>query len=245
MIFISSWPGATFCPTSTVRSLTMPFTGATIFVYCRFSAAWSRSAFLRCASASADVALARVICICLGAVLAVARVGLRLNQFALGLRDLLLGCVGAGARGFDGGRTCLGGGGGLVVLLLRNLLLVDQLLVAAKIVLRLHVVGFGFLQLSLGGFELLFRDLNARASAVHVRFGRGNLAAGVDGGDRNGHSGRDRGCLSIFKIGLGAFVGDLIVGGIDLDQHRSCLHVLIVLNVEFDDVAGDAGADRN
>ena len=31
--------GATFCPTSTVRLLTMPFTGATIFVYCRFNCA--------------------------------------------------------------------------------------------------------------------------------------------------------------------------------------------------------------
>ena len=35
MIFINSCPGATFWPTSTVRLLTMPFTGATIFVYCR------------------------------------------------------------------------------------------------------------------------------------------------------------------------------------------------------------------
>ncbi len=167
----------------------------------------------------------------------------RLNEFALRLRDLLLGRVGAGASGFDAGRTGLGGGGGLIVLLLRNFLLVDQLLVADEIVLRLYVVGFGLLQLGLGRFELLLRHLDAGAGAVHVGFGRRNLAGGVDRGDRNAHSGRDCGRLSIFKIGFGALVGDLIVRRINLDQHRSRLHVLIVLDVELDHVAGDARAD--
>ena len=39
MIFINSWPIGTFWPTSTVRLLTMPLTGATSRVYCRFSRA--------------------------------------------------------------------------------------------------------------------------------------------------------------------------------------------------------------
>ena len=104
----------------------------------------------------------------LGRGIGVALVGLGLHQFALRLRHLLLGGVGAGARGFDAGGTGLGGGDRLVVLLLRNFLLVDQLLVADEIVLRFHVVGFGFLQLGLGGFELLLaRPEFRRARCSH------------------------------------------------------------------------------
>ncbi len=117
------------------------------------------------------------------------------------------------------------------------------MLVADEIVLRFHVVGLGFLQLGFGGFELLFRDLNSGACAVYVSFGGGNLAGGIDGGNRNIHSGGDRCGLGIFKVRFGAIVGDLIVGRIDLDQHRSRSYILIVLHVELGDVAGDAGAD--
>ena len=49
--------------------------------------------------------------------------------------------------------------------------------------------------------------------------------------------------MRILKISLGFVVGHLIVGGIDFNQHRPGLNVLIVLDVELDDMAGDAGAD--
>ena len=169
MIFISSWPGATFCPTSTVRLLTMPFTGATIFVYCRFSCGLIEIRLLalrfgqrRRGPGARDLHL-------LGRGVGVALVRLRLNEFALGLRDLLLRRVGAGAGGLDTGRTGLGGGDRLIVLLLRNFLLVDQLLVAHEIVLRFHIVGFGLLQLGLGGFELLLARPECRRARCSRR----------------------------------------------------------------------------
>ena len=49
--------------------------------------------------------------------------------------------------------------------------------------------------------------------------------------------------LGVFEISLGAFVGDLVIGGIDFHQHGPGLHVLVVEDVQFDDVAGDASAD--
>ena len=65
----------------------------------------------------------------------------------------------------------------------------------------------------------------------------------VDGSDRNVHARGDGGGLGIFKVRLGALESDLIVGRIDFYQHRSRLHVLVVLHVELDDMSGDAGAD--
>ena len=117
---------------------------------------------------------------------------------------------------------------------------VDQLFVAAKIVLRLDVVRLGLLELRLGRLELLLCRLNSGSRTVHIGFAGRHLAAGIDGGDRNGDSCRNSGRLRIGEISLSAFIGDLIVGRIDLHQHRSRLHVLIVLDIEFDHVARDA-----
>ncbi len=147
------------------------------------------------------------------------------TRFPFGLRHLLLRCVGAGPGRFHAGRTRLGSGDCLIVLLLRNFLFVDQLLVAAEIVLRLHVVGFSLLQLRLGRLELLFCNLDAGARAVHVRFAGRNLAAGIHGRNRHIHAGRNCRGLRIFEIRFRPLVGNLIVRRINFDQHRPGLHV--------------------
>ena len=59
-----------------------------------------------------------------------------------------------------------------------------------------------------------------------------NLRAGFDGGG-----------LGAGKVGLGLLEGDLIVLGVDLGDGITDLHLLVVLDVDLDDLAGDAGAD--
>ena len=45
------------------------------------------------------------------------------------------------------------------------------------------------------------------------------------------------------EVGLGLFEGDLVVLGIDLGDGLAGLDLLVVLDVDLDDLAGDAGAD--
>ncbi len=60
---------------------------------------------------------------------------------------------------------------------------------------------------------------------------------GIHRRNRNIHSCRDCRRLRIFKIRLGAFIGNLIVRRIDLDQHCPRLNNLVVLDVQLDHVA--------
>ena len=138
----------------------------------------------------------------------------------------------------------LGSGHGLVILLRGDLLLFDQLLVTSQIILRFDIVGFRLLQFGLGGLVLLLRHLDPGTGAVDIRFSGRDLAAGIHRSDGDVHAGSDSSGLRILKVGLGTFVSDLIIRGIDFDQHGSRRHVLIVLHIELDNVAGDAGADR-
>ena len=72
----------------------------------------------RCSSGADDLHL-------LGGSIGVSRICTRLYEPALRLCDLLLSCIGTGARSFDARSTCLGRSDSLVVLLLGNFLLVD------------------------------------------------------------------------------------------------------------------------
>ena len=146
----------------------------------------------------------------------------------------MIGGIGSGASSFHSRRASLSCGSGLIVLLLRNLLLLDELFVASKVVLRFYIVRLGLLQLRLRCLELLLCRLDASAGAGHIRLASGYLAVGVDGCDRDRNSRCGSRRLGIGKIRLRALVGHLVVGSIDLDEHGSRLHVLVVLDVELD-----------
>ena len=131
----SCCPGSTFNPTTTVL-FTSPLTGATIFVYWRFSWACSSCAapLLHIGDSRAHASPSRGHLLRAGFGVFVIRV--RLHDAALGLLHELLrgGLVGAGCRH----RRCAGFGCGqrLIVNLLGHFPFVDQQFVAVKIVLR-------------------------------------------------------------------------------------------------------------
>ena len=51
------------------------------------------------------------------------------------------------------------------------------------------------------------------------------------------------GGLGAGEVGLGLLQGDLLVLGIDLGDGIADFDLLVVLDVDLDDLAGDAGAD--
>jgi len=49
--------------------------------------------------------------------------------------------------------------------------------------------------------------------------------------------------LGVGEVGLGLVEGDLVVGGVGLGEELAGLDGLVVVDVDLDDVADDAGAD--
>ena len=132
-------------------------------------------------------------------------VGLRLGELALRLGHLRCGGVDVGARGIHGrlSRSC--GGDRLIVLLVRNLLFIDQLLIAAEVILRFDVIRVRLLQVCFGSFPLLPCSFDARLCVHHVCIRRGRLAFGVDGNHRHVDRGRIRVGFGVIEIGLRPF----------------------------------------
>ena len=72
------------------------------------------------------------------------------------------------------------------------------------------------LHLCAGGFQLLLCGCDSGARALDISLTGQQLAGGADGSDGNVDSCGYGGGLRGFKVRLGAIVGDLIVGRIDL-----------------------------
>jgi hypothetical protein len=109
--------------------------------------------------------------------------------------------------------------------------------------LRLHVVGFGGLDLVVSGGELALCSDNARVGVGDVRCGGTQLAGGVDRSDGHGDIQRLRGGFGVFKIGLGLGDGNFIVFGVNLNEDGALLDPLVIIHIDLDNVAGNARAD--
>ena len=234
---IICWPGTTFWPGWTDRCPTIPLTGATIVVYCRFSCACSQNrgrAFGFRFGGMRARPLHRYLL----------RLSLGVLQFRLSLRD-----PGASLSDslFRGGGGCAGGidgsGRGLLaidclrVCLLRDLVLRRERLVPVHVVLGLQVIGLGLLQRGLGGVKSLLGANQAGVGVFDVGLGGGELARSVYGSDGNARLlGRGAG-LIVGQSRLGIGDGDLVILRIELREYGAGLDELIVVDRNANHVA--------
>ncbi len=114
-----------------------------------------------------------------------AQVRLCLHHATLRSPDLLLGGRGRGTGSIGTGCSGLRCGIGLIVLLLRDLLLRDQLFVARKVVLRLHIVSFCLRKLGIRGIVLLPCRCERSFCCPDFRIGPCKLAASAGGSNGN------------------------------------------------------------
>ena len=98
------------------------------------------------------------------------------RQAALGLLNELLRGGFAGVGGGNVRRAGLGRGQCLIVDLLRHLALVDEQLVAAKIILRFHIVRFGRFDLGMSGGQLPLGRDDSSIRVFNTRGGESKLA---------------------------------------------------------------------
>ena len=108
-------------------------------------------------------------------------------------------------------------------MLLGNFLLVHELFVTHQIVLRLHVVGFGLVELALAAVVLILGHGDSGARVLHVCLGGGNLAIGIHGGDGHIDIQGLRSGLGIGQRGVGLIERDLIIARINFGEHRAGL----------------------
>ena len=170
-------------------------------------------------------------------------IGFRVRQAALRLLDELL------CRGFIRARRSDRGGAGfcrrqrLIVDLLGDLAFIHKKFVAMQIVLGLNVVGLRLFHLGMRGSQLSFRSDDAGLSVFNIGGGGFQLAGGVYRCDRHGNIQRLRRCFSARQICLCLRNRDFIVLRVDLYQHGTLLHPLVIVYIHFDHVTGDARAD--
>ena len=111
--------------------------------------------------------------------------------------------------------------------------------------MRFHVVGLGLIELGFCGAELILGDGNAGAGVFDVRFRGRNIAIGIHGGDGDVDVQGLRSGLSIGERCVGLIERDLVIARINFREDSSGVHVLVVVHVDFYDVAGDARAERH
>ena len=172
---ISCWPGETFWPGWTDLCPTIPSTGATMVVYCRFSWACSKAARgalgLRLRRFGAGALHGNLLRPGLG----VLQLRLRLRNLGARLRDRLFRGGGRRLGRFHGRRRRLLGFHGLRVLELRDLVLRRQRLVPVDVILRLQVIGFCLPQRGLCGVKLPLGGNQPGLEVLHIGRGAGEF----------------------------------------------------------------------
>ncbi len=169
------------------------------------------------------------------------RLGLPFTGHAHAFLRSLLGI--SGGRELRGSR--IGGSHRGVELLLADNVLLDEGLIAFKVGLGLDVVGLRLDDAGLRGQKLLACLLDGGMRAAEAGIGRTQIAAGVDCCDGHIHVGCGGVGLSAGKRGLSIFHRNLIIRRIEFGNHVSGLDDLILLDIDLENLAGDARADLN
>ncbi len=167
--------------------------------------------------------------------------GLCETLLRLANRLLAANYVSLGLEHRSGGAA--GGGDRSVILLLRDHVLLHQRGVTVDVELRLERVGLRLGDARLGGLELLLCLRDGSLAAGHVRTRGADAGQAGDAGDGHGDVGLDVLGLGAGQVGLGLIERDLIIPGVDLGDQLPLLDLLVVLDIDLDDLADDAGAD--
>ena len=137
---------------------------------------------------------------------------------------------------------CVGGYGG-VILLLGDDVLLDERGVALDVEVRLDGVGLRSCDAGLGGGGLFASLVDGGGGSLNVGAGGADAGGDVDAGDGHVDVGLDGGGLRAGEVGLGLLERHLVVLGVDLGDGCTDVHLLVVIDVDLDDLAGDARAD--